>query len=146
VVGDLQLEETAVAVVAFSVVAGAGVVGEQVPVGKVAARAADFVEQLFAGDGVLGDTATGGCGVVEQIPLGHVEVALADLLAVAVAVGIVEADAGQAALVGSADAATVPTGGGDELLGAGIGDQGKGVFARVGVSRRIVRLQAGVDV
>ena len=33
-------------------------------------------------------------GVIEQIPLDHVEIALGDLLAVAVAVGVVEADAG----------------------------------------------------
>src|SRR5438445_444252 len=34
----------------------------------------------------------------------------------------------------------------DELLGAGVGDQGQTVALRAGVRRRIVRLQAGVDV
>ena len=64
--------------------------------------------------------------MVEQIPLGHVEIALGDFLAVAVAVGVVEADAGQAGLGRARTPPRSLRGCGDELLGAGVRHQRSG--------------------
>jgi len=61
--------------------------------------------------------------MVEEIPLGDVQIAFGDFLAVAVAIGIVEADAGQAGLGGSANAAAVLGRRRDELLSARVGHE-----------------------
>src|SRR6266496_3510262 len=84
--------------------------------------------------------------MIEQVPFRDVEIAFGDFLAVAVAVGVVEADARQAGFGWGANAAAVLAGGADELLAAGVGDQGMGVALDARVGRRIVGLQAGVDV
>ncbi len=144
--GDFQIEEAAIAVVARRVVGCIWIGGKELPIGDMANRAAEFVEEQLAGDGVAGPLGSGGGGVIEQIPLGHVEIAFGDLLAVAVAVGVVEADAGPAGLGRGANAAAILAGGGDELLGAGVGHQGQRIAIGAGVGGRVVGLQAAVDV
>src|SRR5207244_333056 len=116
VIGNVKLEEPAVAVEAFGVVRRGRVVGEEVPIRHMAGNAAERLEELFAARDVPRDAAAGGGGVIEQIPLDHVEVSLADFLAVTVAVGVILADAGR-----SLDGAAVLERLSDKLLGAGIG-------------------------
>src|SRR6202035_621731 len=119
----------------------------QVPVGDMARSAADLVEELLAGDGVGGDSATRGRWVIEQIPLGDVKIALGDLFAVAVAVGVVEADAGQAVTALGTNAAAVLAGRRDELLRPRVGHLRQQVALRLGhESRRIASLQTRVNV
>src|SRR5207244_6885807 len=89
----LELEEPAIAVVALRVVPGTGVVSKQVPIGRMAGNAADFLEQLFPAPHIAGEPAAGWRGMIEKIPFRHVEIAFADVLAVAVAVGVVHTDA-----------------------------------------------------
>src|SRR5207244_6970683 len=144
--GDFQIEEAAIAVEFLGVILGVRVVSQELPIGGMAAGAADLGEELFAGLDVGRDLAAGRGRMVEEIPFGDVEIAFGDFLAVAVAVGIVEADAGQAGLGPSADAAGVLAGGADKLLAAGVGDEGVGVALGAGVGGRVMGLQAGVDV
>src|SRR5205807_5917585 len=94
---NLHLEEAAVAVVALGVILVGRVGGLQVPIGNMAGRALDLLEELFAAFAALGDFAAGGGWMVQQVPLGHIEIAFADLLAVTVAVGIVQTDPGRPA-------------------------------------------------
>src|SRR5262245_31042021 len=110
----LQLEEAAITVVALRVVARLRVVSEQVPVGDVTGGAADLGEQLLALPHLVGDLPAGRGGVVEQIPLGYIKIALGDFLAVAIAIGVVEADAGRPALQ-----TAILAGGGHALKRAG---------------------------
>ena len=79
--------------------------------------------------------------MIEQIPLDHVEVSLADFLAVTVAVGVILADAGR-----SLDGAAVLERLSDKLLGAGIGNEAQAVAAQAREGGRVARLQAGMDV
>src|SRR5438128_6813435 len=109
--------------------------GEKVPVGNVAGCAPDLVEEFLANLGVAGLPAAGRAGMVEQVPFGDIEIAFGDFLAIAVAVGIVEADAGQAGLGLGANDTAILAGGADELLGAGVGDQGQAVALGAGVGR-----------
>src|SRR5262249_43338998 len=90
---------------------------------------------------LVGDLAARGGRMVQQVPLGRVEIAFADLFAVTVAIGIVEADAGR-----PPDRAAILAGGGDALLAAGVGDlREAGPFGIV-ERRRIERLQSHVNI
>src|SRR5439155_20995966 len=110
--------------------------------GAVARGTAGLLEPLLAAAHLLGDLAATGGGVVEQVPLGNVEVALGDLLAVAVAVGVVLADAGWAA-----HGAAVLAGGGDALQATGVRHLRKAVAFGPLVERgRVEGLQPRMDV
>src|SRR5262249_50281636 len=73
--------------------------------------------------------AAGRGGVVEQVPLGHVEVTFGDLFEVAVAIRVIQAEAGR-----PLGAAAVPAGLDDELLRPRVRNEGQGVAVGVGVA------------
>src|SRR5207237_31285 len=118
VIGNLKFEKAPVTVKALGVIAGRRIVGEQVPVGNVARRAAGRLEQLFSMDRVLGNAAACRGRVVEQVPLDHVEVAFGDFLAVTVAIRIILANSRW-----SLDASAILKRFGNELPRAGVGNK-----------------------
>src|SRR5437899_9257123 len=141
VVGSLQLEKASIAIVAFRVVAGSRVVSKQVPIRRVTRSAAGHLKEPFPLHDIAGHPPACRGWVIQEVPLHDVQVALGDLLAVAVAVGIVLADAGR-----SLYQAAVLEGLRDKLLSAGVGDEAEAVATQAGERGRIASLQAGMDV
>src|SRR5207248_6588746 len=79
--------------------------------------------------------------MIQKIPLHHVQVAFADLLAVAVAVRIIHADAGWAPY-----SCVVLEGFRHKLLSAGVRDPGKAVAVPAGERGRVAGLQTRMNV
>src|SRR4051794_39442681 len=112
------------------------------PIGDMTGRAANFGEHLLAGPHLGIDLATRWRGMIEQVPLGHVEIAFGNFLTVAIAVRVIEADARQSRLGRRSHAAAILGRLRDELLTPRVGHKGMGVALWARVAGRIMSLQA----